>query len=112
MTASILSERRATRPFGLEGGSNALPGLNLLILQSGRVVNLGAKATTQVQGGDRLRILTPGGAQECSASDQTTLKWKQASLPLLRCAQEAVDSGPLKTMARMTHPQRRGAQNG
>ena len=82
MTASILSERRATRPFGLEGGSSALPGLNLLILRSGRVVNLGAKATTQVQGGDRLRILTPGGAQDCSASDHASLKWELASVAL------------------------------
>ncbi len=82
MTASILSERRATRPFGLEGGSSALPGLNLLILRSGRVVNLGAKATTQVQGGDRLRILTPGGAQDCSASNHASLKWELASVAL------------------------------
>ncbi|KAG2488023.1 hypothetical protein HYH03_013330 [Edaphochlamys debaryana] len=61
MSAGILSERRALRPFGLLGGGAAQPGLNLLLRKGGRTVNLGAKATVQLDAGDRLRILTPGG---------------------------------------------------
>ncbi|KAG2440875.1 hypothetical protein HXX76_003729 [Chlamydomonas incerta] len=61
LTAGILSERRAVRPFGLCGGGDAAPGLNLLIRAGGRTVNLGAKATVHLEAGDRLRILTPGG---------------------------------------------------
>ncbi|KAG2450575.1 hypothetical protein HYH02_005076 [Chlamydomonas schloesseri] len=61
LTAGILSERRAVHPFGLCGGGDAQPGLNLLIRAGGRTVNLGAKATVHLEAGDRLRILTPGG---------------------------------------------------
>ena len=60
---SILSERRALRPYGLLGGHAALPGLNLLIKPDGRTVNLGAKNSTQVEAGDRVRIYTPGALQ-------------------------------------------------
>lgn len=61
LTASILSERRAVRPFGVLGGGSAAAGVNLWVRRDGRVVSLGGKATVQVEGGDRLRILTPGG---------------------------------------------------
>lgn len=63
---SILSERRALRPYGLLGGHAALPGLNLLIKPDGRTVNLGAKNSTQVEAGDRVRIYTPGALQRHS----------------------------------------------
>ena len=66
MTVSILSERRALQPFGLEGGGPALSGLNVLQRTDGRCVNLGAKATVQLQSGERLRLLTPG-KHECFA---------------------------------------------
>lgn len=61
LTASILSERRSVAPFGLLGGAPGAKGLNLWVQRDGRLVSLGGKATVQVQGGDRLRILTPGG---------------------------------------------------
>ena len=60
MTASILSERRAIAPFGLLGGGSALTGINLLLRKDGRAINLGSKSSVAVDGGDRLRILTPG----------------------------------------------------
>ena len=78
--AGILSERRSVRPFGIQGGSEAAAGMNLLLIypregsdgrrQDGiddvgeerfRVVSLGGKATLKLNEGDRLRILTPGG---------------------------------------------------
>ena len=43
LTACMLSERRAVRPFGLKGGGSAAPGLNLIVRKSGHTVNLGAK---------------------------------------------------------------------
>ena len=51
LTASILSERRAVRPFGLLGGGSAAAGVNLWTRRDGRVVSLGAKATVQVRRG-------------------------------------------------------------
>lgn len=60
MTVSILSERRAYAPYGLQGGGSGQPGLNLVIRQNDRVVNIGAKATVTLGAGERLRILTPG----------------------------------------------------
>ena len=60
LTVSILSERRAVPPPGLEGGGAAQRGTNLLLRRDGRTVSLGGKATVELRGGERLRILTPG----------------------------------------------------
>lgn len=49
ITASMLSERRAVRPFGLSGGGPGATGLNLIIRRNGHTVNMGAKATTLFQ---------------------------------------------------------------
>lgn len=62
---SILSERRAVPPPGLEGGGAAQRGVNLLLRRDGRAVNLGGKATVELAGGERLRILTPGALLSC-----------------------------------------------
>ena len=53
---SILSERRASAPFGLFGGQAAQPGQNLL---NGRVI--GGAASFEARAGDRVTVLTPGG---------------------------------------------------
>ena len=53
---SIVSDRRATVPFGISGGHAGQPGRNLL---NGR--DLPGRAAFQVSRGDRLRIETPGG---------------------------------------------------
>ena len=70
MTACILSERRAVRPFGLMGGGAALAGVNLLLTADGRQVSLGGKNNVQLKGGERLRILTPGGIPSSVVSDE------------------------------------------
>ena len=65
MTACILSERRATRPFGLCGGQPALSGKNYLIRRENGVdrhISLGGKVTLELQAGDKIRIETPGVA--------------------------------------------------
>lgn len=56
MTASILSERRARRPFGMAGGSPGRAGRNVL---GGR--DVGSSATVSLRAGERIRIETPGG---------------------------------------------------
>ncbi|KAM3577612.1 hypothetical protein VYU27_000488 [Nannochloropsis oceanica] len=72
LVVSILSERRAFRPYGLEGGEAGARGLNLLTFaksgingegggRGSRLVNLGGKNTVQVHAGDVLTIYTPGG---------------------------------------------------
>lgn len=61
MTVSILSNRRTTRPFGLAGGGEALPGQNRVIRADGRVEELGPTASTEMAEGDMIEIATPGG---------------------------------------------------
>lgn len=61
LLVSILSERRALRPYGLEGGGAGARGVNTLVRADGRSINLGGKATVAVAPGDLLRIETPGG---------------------------------------------------
>ena len=78
--ASILSERRVHRPYGLHGGADASCGVNHWIRRVPRpgsspskfkpesssasverTINLGAKNTATMQPGDRIVIYTPGG---------------------------------------------------
>jgi 5-oxoprolinase (ATP-hydrolysing) len=61
VTASILSERRATAPFGLAGGAPGARGRNLCLRADGRTEVLPGRATVALAPGDRLRIETPGG---------------------------------------------------
>lgn len=57
---TILSERRAVGPWGLEGGTEGAAGRNLLIRDKGEKL-LPSKVNLKVKKGDRLRIETPGG---------------------------------------------------
>jgi 5-oxoprolinase (ATP-hydrolysing) len=61
VTASLLTERRATAPFGLTGGAPGARGRNLCLRADGRVEELPGRATVALARGDRLRIETPGG---------------------------------------------------
>lgn len=87
----MLTERRAVRPFGLQGGSDGLPGLNLLTTKNGRTLNIGSflalflflkmhsgsKAAVDVGPGDTITVYTPGGGgfgvvEEDSESEEST----------------------------------------
>lgn len=57
---TMLSERRKLRPYGLEGGEPAKRGENTL-LHHERRRKLPSKFNMQVEAGDRLMIVTPGG---------------------------------------------------
>ena len=61
LKAAILSERRVHAPYGLNGGSPGEKGKNLLIKKDGSIQDIGGKCQLDVEPGDRLRILTPGG---------------------------------------------------
>ncbi len=56
LDVSLLTERRLTQPFGLEGGLSGAPGVNLL-----NGVPQPARCHFQVAAGDVLTIETPGG---------------------------------------------------
>mmetsp|Transcript_21820 Transcript_21820/g.33554 ORF Transcript_21820/g.33554 Transcript_21820/m.33554 type:complete len:1078 (-) Transcript_21820:69-3302(-) len=61
IVCSLLTERRAIPPFGLNGGQPAMRGRNLLITRKGRIVALPAKVKVSLNFGDAIRIETPGG---------------------------------------------------
>jgi 5-oxoprolinase (ATP-hydrolysing) len=61
MTVAILSTRRETEPFGLQGGEAGLPGANLVIRADGETVALRGRDEIAVEAGDQILIATPGG---------------------------------------------------
>ena len=61
MTAAILSTRRDTDPFGLEGGKPGARGITTLIRSDGERVRLKGRDEVQVEAGDAIEIETPGG---------------------------------------------------
>lgn len=60
-SATLLTDRRNSPPYGLQGGSPGAPGRNTLTRADGTVEPLPAKARLELHPGDRLRIETPGG---------------------------------------------------
>ncbi|RDW56917.1 putative 5-oxoprolinase protein [Coleophoma crateriformis] len=65
LTFSMISERRVTRPYGMNGGEEAAPGENLIRRKadgsSGRIVSLGPRGLVRLNRGDQFIIKTPGG---------------------------------------------------
>ncbi|KAJ9288523.1 hypothetical protein DTO021C3_3775 [Paecilomyces variotii] len=66
MQVSILSERRVNAPYGMAGGEEGQRGVNLWIRKdpedgTERTISVGGRATMQMNTGDRIIILTPGG---------------------------------------------------
>ncbi|HWS86327.1 MAG TPA: hydantoinase B/oxoprolinase family protein [Pyrinomonadaceae bacterium] len=57
---SLLADRRARAPYGLDGGGDARPGLDSLV-RGNRKLKLDAKGSRDLKPGDRVRIETPGG---------------------------------------------------
>ena len=60
-TLSLMGERRRHRPWGLAGGEPGAPGEDWLIRGDRRPERLAGKVTIDVEPGDRLLVLTPGG---------------------------------------------------
>jgi 5-oxoprolinase (ATP-hydrolysing) len=61
MTAAMLSNRRATAPFGVAGGGDAKPGVNAVRRANGDVLKLAATGKAEMAPGDAFVIETPGG---------------------------------------------------
>ncbi len=61
VTVSLLTERRSTPPYGLEGGAAAKVGRNRCVRRDGRVEKLAAHDSVSLEAGDALVIETPGG---------------------------------------------------
>ncbi|MEL7311394.1 MAG: hydantoinase B/oxoprolinase family protein [Pseudomonadota bacterium] len=61
MSMSILSSNRTQRPHGLEGGDPGTPGANRIIRKNGQTEDLAGVASADLDVGDRIEILTPGG---------------------------------------------------
>jgi N-methylhydantoinase B len=61
VTVSLLTERRISRPYGLQGGAPGQAGRNTLIDESGAEHILPGKTTVEVSAGSTIRIETPGG---------------------------------------------------
>ncbi|XP_020575589.1 5-oxoprolinase [Phalaenopsis equestris] len=71
VVVSVLSERRVFAPRGLKGGENGSRGANYLIRKDKRRVYLGGKNTVEVEAGEVLQILTPGGGGWGASSHNT-----------------------------------------
>ena len=61
MDAAILSSRRTTDPFGLQGGMNGARGRSAVIRADGSAQELGATERTSLAAGETFVIETPGG---------------------------------------------------
>lgn len=61
VTATLLTERRASRPYGLQGGEAGQPGHNTITDADGNTAELPAKTSLDIQPGQTLTIHTPGG---------------------------------------------------
>lgn len=66
MQVSVLTDRRVTAPYGLEGGADGRRGENVWVRTdpvtgAQRQVSLGPRKTSHFQRGDRIIIRTPGG---------------------------------------------------
>jgi 5-oxoprolinase (ATP-hydrolysing) len=64
MKFSILSERRAYSPYGLEGGEPGSVGVNYVFKKNAEAqlekINIGAKAVVRLNAGDYIQINSPG----------------------------------------------------
>jgi N-methylhydantoinase B/oxoprolinase/acetone carboxylase alpha subunit len=60
-SATILTDRRTSQPYGAQGGAPGASGRNSILRANGEVEQLPAKARIELHPGDRLRIETPGG---------------------------------------------------
>jgi N-methylhydantoinase B len=57
---SLLADRRARAPYGLDGGEDGKPGRDSIVRQ-GRARRIDAKGSHELLPGERVRIETPGG---------------------------------------------------
>jgi len=107
---SILSERRAYRPYGLHGGEDAQCGKNIWVrkIKKGgkgddaveeveRYISLGGKNTASMKAGERIIVITPGGGGYGEPGKEKQIQrrkdheesWKRGSLAERMATQES-----------------------
>ena len=60
-TVTLLSDRRKTRPYGLNGGADGAAGRTVIRLADGSEEELPGKTSLTLRRGERIRVETPGG---------------------------------------------------
>lgn len=58
---SVLTQRRKTGPYGLQGGRDGMPGQQYVIRKNGHTQHLSSTDGASLDAGERFIILTPGG---------------------------------------------------
>jgi N-methylhydantoinase B/oxoprolinase/acetone carboxylase alpha subunit len=67
-TVSLITERRAKRPWGLDGGGDGAPGANAVDAGDG-LLDIGDKCTLHLRAGAVLHVRTPGGGATGTRDD-------------------------------------------
>lgn len=90
--ASLITERRVSRPWGLDGGGDGAVGENWLLPggDEGRAERLSDKCTIRLGAGDVLRVRTPGGGGWGEPNPRAENPALLASLPDLGLDADAV----------------------
>ena len=70
---SLLADRRARAPYGLEGGEDGRRGRDSIV-RGGRARKVGAKGSWELRAGERVRIETPGGGGHGKANDECGMR--------------------------------------
>jgi 5-oxoprolinase (ATP-hydrolysing) len=106
---SILSERRVYHPYGLHGGEDAMCGKNIWVRRLKhegkdgkeevveRYISLGGKNTANMQPGERIIVMTPGGGGYGKVGDEKKVRgredhekgWKKGSHASRQSEQES-----------------------
>jgi N-methylhydantoinase B len=58
---TLLADRRARGPYGLQGGSSGRAGTNVVVKSDGAELSIPDKGSVRLKRGDRVRIESPGG---------------------------------------------------
>ena len=61
LEVSLVTSRRTTAPFGMDGGKAGMPGKNWLVRADGERVSLASSVQISIEAGDSILIETPGG---------------------------------------------------
>ena len=97
MNASIVSERRVTRPYGMRGGEDGKSGVNYIVKKEGdRWCRLGGRKDFAIQKGDWFVMDTPGGGgwgasehKETNGVSKTVVPVERRFVSQFQLAQEA-----------------------
>jgi 5-oxoprolinase (ATP-hydrolysing) len=82
LNASIVSERRVTRPYGMLGGGDGRSGVNYIVKKEGsRWCRLGGRKDFKVEKGDWFVIDTPGGGGWGAQSEENENEESDAGQP-------------------------------